>query len=209
MTQVIPKLLTFAEFVEWYPANSSQVYELHDGVIIEMPQPVGQHEEIVGFLAKKLILECDRLNLPYFIAKTALVKPLYKASGYFPDLLLINDLNLKNEPLWQSASTVSLSNSIPLVVEVVSTNWEDDYYTKLGNYEAMKIPEYWIVDYAGLGAKKFIGNPKKPTLSIYNLIEDEYQVKQFKDEDIIESANFPNLKLQVDCIFRAGKNKRL
>jgi Uma2 family endonuclease len=209
MVQVIPKLLTFAEFVEWYPENSSQVYELHDGVIIEMPQPVGQHEEIVGFLAKKLILECDRLNLSYFIPKTTLVKPPHKASGYFPDLLLINDLNLINEPLWQSASTVSLSNSIPLVVEVVSTNWEDDYYTKLGNYEAMKIPEYWIVDYLGLGAKKFIGNPKKPTLSIYNLVEDEYQVKQFQDEDIIESVTFPSLKLQVDSIFRAGKNKRL
>ena len=30
------------------------------------------------------------------------------------------------------------------VVEVVSTNWRDDYHNKFGDYEEMGIPEYWI-----------------------------------------------------------------
>ena len=35
--------------------------------------------------------------------------------------------------------------SIPLVIEVVSTNWRDDYGHKLVEYEAMGMEEYWIV----------------------------------------------------------------
>jgi Uma2 family endonuclease len=37
MTQTLRKLVTFEEFVEWKP--DGRRYELHDGVIVEMPQP--------------------------------------------------------------------------------------------------------------------------------------------------------------------------
>jgi Uma2 family endonuclease len=73
-----------------------------------------------------------------------------------------------NEPVWKKASTVTLEASIPLVIEVVSSNWRDDYYKKYGEYEEIGIAEYWIVDYLALGASKFVGNPKKPTISIYS-----------------------------------------
>jgi len=66
-----------------------------------------------------------------------------------------------------------VGHHIAMVVEVVSTNWRDDYHKKLADYEEMGIPEYWIVDYAALGGRSFIGNPKQPTLSIYSLIEEE------------------------------------
>jgi Uma2 family endonuclease len=38
----------------------------------------------------------------------------------------------------------------------------------------MGIPEYWIVDYAALGGRTFIENPKQPTISVYQLVEGEY-----------------------------------
>ncbi|AUB42844.1 Endonuclease, Uma2 family [Nostoc flagelliforme CCNUN1] len=91
-----------------------------------------------------------------------------------------------------------------MVVEVVSTNWDDDYYTKQGKYEGIGIPEYWVVDYLGLGAKKFTGNPKQPTISIYQLIDGEYQVTQFRSSDRILSATFPELNLTAEQIFQAG-----
>lgn len=34
---------------------------------------------------------------------------------------------------------------------------------KLGEYEALGIQEYWIVDYVALGGRRFIGNPKRTT----------------------------------------------
>lgn len=71
-----------------------------------------------------------RLKLPYFIPKTAFIKPTQSESAYSPDVLILNQPNLVNEPLWKKESTVSQGASIPLVVEVVSSNWRDDYLKK-------------------------------------------------------------------------------
>lgn len=48
-----------------------------------MTSPVGDHEEIVGFLAAKVTLEYSRLNLRYFIPKTAFVKPLWNKKFWY------------------------------------------------------------------------------------------------------------------------------
>lgn len=134
-----------------------------------MAQPAGDHEDIVEFLVEKIAIEYVRNGLPYTIPKTALIKATNSESAYSLDVLLLNHPNLINEPLWKKESTVSLAASIPLVVEVVCTNWDDDYYTKQGKYEGIGIPEYWVVDYLGLGAKKFTGNPKQPTISYLSI----------------------------------------
>jgi len=205
MTQALPKIVTFDEFIALYPENSGVRYELHNGEIVEMAQPTGKHERIKGFSAAELTLEFRRLNLPYFIPNQAIVKPPERESGYFPDVLILNDAALADEPFWEKSSTVTKGTSIPLVIEVVSTNWRDDYYLKLADYEEMGIPEYWIVDYAALGARKFIGNPKQPTFSVYQLIDGEYQVSQFRGSDKIISPSFPELNLTVEQVFKAGQ----
>jgi len=202
MIQIATKPLTFEEFVEWKPEKGR--YELHNGGIVEMSQPLGRHEKVIGFSARKLTVEFERLNLPYFIPKQALVKPPENESAYSPDVLILNEANLASEPLWQKFSTVTKEASIPLVVEVVSTKWQDDYLRKVGEYELIGIPEYWIVDYLGLGGRRFIGNPKQPTISVYQLVDGEYQISQFRGDDNIESAAFPELKLTAQQVFQAG-----
>ncbi|MBD2611146.1 Uma2 family endonuclease [Nostoc punctiforme FACHB-252] len=204
MTQVLRKLVTFDEFISWYPENPQRHYELHDGVIVEMVPPKGDHEEIVGFLALEISAEIKRLKLPYLIPKTAFIKPLEADSAYSPDVLILNRPNLVNEPLWKKESTVSYAESIPLVIEVVSSNWRDDYLKKAADYEAVGIAEYWIVDYAALGGRRFIGNPKQPTISVYLLVEGEYQVRQFLQGDVIESPTFPELNLTAEQIFQSA-----
>jgi Uma2 family endonuclease len=196
------KTITFEEFTQWKPEERR--YELHNGVIIEMSQPTGDHEDIVGFLALEISADIKRLHLPYFIPKTALVKPPDNESAYSPDILVLNRPNLVNEPLWKKQATVTQSASVPLVIEVVSTNWRDDYFTKLGQYESVGIPEYWIVDYAALGGKRFLGNPQQPTISIYSLVEGEYQVSQFRGDDPIVSLTLSELSLTANQIFQAG-----
>lgn len=200
MTQASLQLLEFSDFLAWKPEGNS--YELHEGVIVEM-QPTGKHEEITGFLATELTLEYKRLQLPYFIPKTALIKPTGKQSGYSPDVLLLDRSVLAQEDLWDKYSTVQLASSIPLVMEVVSTNWRDDYLTKLRDYEEIGIKEYWIIDYLALGGRRYIGNPKQPTISIYQLIDGEYQVNQFTNNNRILSSVFPDLNLTAQQIFDA------
>ena len=204
MVQVLaqPKLVTFTEFAEWKPEN--RFYELHNGVIIEMPQPVGDHEEITSFLTEKVMVEYLRLGLPYIIAKTVLIKPIDAESAYSPDVLVLNRPNLVNESLWKKTSTVTQGASIPLVIEVVSTNWRTDYLKKVNDYEEMGIPEYWVVDYLGIAGRRFIGNPKQPTILVHELIDGEYQVTAFRGGDRLISPTFPELILTANQIFEAG-----
>jgi len=204
MVQALPKtkLVTFEEFAQWKPEEGR--YELHNGVIIEMSQPLGGHEEVKGFLTTELAFEYRRLNLPYFIPNQALVKPPDSESGYLPDVLLLNRPNLINEPSWKKESTVTQGASVPLVIEVVSTNWRVDYLTKVKDYEEIGIPEYWIADYLALGGRRFIGSPKQPTIFIHELVDGEYQVSQFRGDDRIVSPTFPEFSLTANQIFQAG-----
>lgn len=203
MIQAKAKQIAFEEFLEWKPESGR--YELHDGVIVEM-QPTGKHEEITGFLSTELTLEFRRLHLPYFIPKQALIKAPNRETGYSPDVLIVNSTSLGTEPLWEKVSTITQGVSLPLVVEVVSTNWRDDYLTKVRDYEEIGIPEYWIVDYLGLGGLRYIGNPKQPTISIYYLVEGEYQVSQFRDADRIDSPTFPELNMTAQQVFQCGSS---
>jgi hypothetical protein len=203
MVQALVKTqpVTFDDFAQWKPEEG--FYELHDGVIVEMPQPLGKHEEVKGFLSTELVFEYRRLNFPYFLPTQAFVKVNDEESTYLPDILVLNRPNLLNESLWERQSTVTQGASIPLVVEVVSTNWRVDYLTKVKDYEEIGISEYWIVDYLGLGGRRFIGNPKQPTILIHELIDGEYQVTSFQGDDRIISPTFAELVLTANQVFQA------
>jgi len=219
MTQSLQRVFTFDGFLDFLETQPENIrYELYDGNIVKMPQPLGTHEQIIMFLARMLLLKTVELKLLYDISsKNVLVKPENKQSGYYPDILLLNLPNLKNEPLWEKESTVSKPDSIPLVIEVVSTNWRDDYHKKFADYEEMGIQEYWIVedtaldgspglkhvsvDYAALGGRDFIGYPKQPTIFVCELIDGEYVKTMFRGNDLIKSPNFPQLNLTAQQLF--------
>ncbi|MCC3415476.1 MAG: Uma2 family endonuclease [Microcoleus sp. PH2017_29_MFU_D_A] len=204
MIQTISKTITFDEFVAWYPENSVHKYELHNGVIVEMPLGTGDHSEVTGFLSSEINFEIRRLQLPYFIPGDCLIKPVRDEAGYQPDVIVLDRTALANEPRWKKESVITMGSSVRLAVEVVSTNWQDDYLVKVADYERLGIPEYWVVDYAALGGRRFIGNPKQPTISVYQLVDGEYQISQFRGNDIVESLAFPELKLTAEKIFLAG-----
>jgi len=197
------KTVSFDEFIAWYPENSEHRYELHRGVIIEMPKPRGKHSEIAGFLSLEFGLECRYSQFPCFVPKEAIVKPSRGETGYEPDLIVLNRAGLANEPRWKEESIITMGSSVRLIVEVVSTNWRDDYCLKVADYEQMGIPEYWIVDYLGLGGRRFIGSPKKPTISIYQLLDGEYQRQQFRGDHCLESFAFPECDLTAEQVFQA------
>lgn len=206
MVQSLTKPVTFEEFIEWYP-NTGIRYELHDGVIIEMPKPTGKHSDVTGFLIEELVLTIIQMGKRriWTIPRESIVKPSHEKSGYEPDIIVLDQDIISTEPRWESESIVENAQSVKLIIEVVSTNWRDDYYKKRADYEEMGIFEYWIVDYAALGGRNFIGNPKEPTLSVYQLVEGEYQVSQFRGDNLIISPTFLELNLTADNIFRAGR----
>lgn len=199
MIQTLIKSITFEEFLEWYPDGKGR-FELRNGVIVEM-NPNGEHEEVTGFLIRKINVEIDRLNLPYVTPSTYFVRPPETTAGYQPNLIVLDKPALISEPLWKKSSVISQASSVKLVVEVVSTNWQDDYLVKVAEYERLGIPEYWVVDCAALGGRRFIGNPKQPTVSIYQWVDGEYQVSEFREGDRIISSAFGELNLTVEQVF--------
>jgi Uma2 family endonuclease len=201
-TQTESKIYTFDEFIEWYPESSIVRYELHDGLIVEIPKPTGKHSKLTGSLVGKFfrsIREIGNRGI-WFIPRESIVKPFREKSGYEPDIIILNQETIHTETRWETESIIQNTTSVKLIVEVVSTNWQDDYYNKLRDYEGMGIPEYWIVDYAALGGRDFIGYPKQPTILVCELIDGEYVKTMFRGNDLIKSPTFPQLNLTAQQI---------
>ncbi len=139
-----------------------------------------------------------------FIPNTALVRPLGYDTGYKPDVLMVDSAALAQEPLWQRESVITQASSVKLLVDVVSTNWPDDYARKFEDYEAMGIAEYWIVDYKGLGGRRYIGFPKQPTITICTWVNGLYETRLVRQGDRLASPLFPSLTLTAAEIFQAA-----
>jgi Uma2 family endonuclease len=198
MTYTSSKLLTFEEFIARYGDNGR--YELIDGELREM-EPTGPHEAVAGSIAGRIYVEIFRGNLNWLVPKNCLIKPLSaEATALRPDVIVLDKTKLNQEPLWQQEPVICNGDTIQLVAEVVSTNWQDDYARKIEEYALLRIPEYWIVDFRGLGGLQFIGNPKKPTFTICQLVNGVYQQQQYRLEDPIYSYLFPDLQLKLDDI---------
>ena len=189
------------EFIAEY--GDGDRYELIDAELVEM-EPTGPHEQVAALVSRKLNVECDRLNLPYFIPHRCLIRPLGLANVFRPDVIVLDEEALAAEPLWTREPVITMGTTAKLVVEVVSTNWQNDYARKYEDYEAFGILEYWIVDYLGIGGKYYIGSPKQPTVTLCYLVDGAYQKVMFRRGDNIQSSVFPDLQLSTDQLFIFG-----
>ncbi|MEH1788463.1 Uma2 family endonuclease [Nostoc sp.] len=203
MVQSASRILTVDEFINHY--GECDRYELIDGELIEL-EPTGPHEQVSALIGRKLNVEIDRQDLSYFIPHRCLIKLLGTETAFRPDLIVLDQTQLINEPLWQQQPIITSANSIKLIAEIVSTNWQNDYARKAEDYALLGVSEYWIVDYLGIGGREYIGKPKQPTATICNLIEDEYQKQLFQNNDQLISSIFPNLRLTAQQIFSAGQS---
>ncbi|MEQ9549224.1 MAG: Uma2 family endonuclease [Coleofasciculus sp. G3-WIS-01] len=201
MIQSPLKLISVDEFITRYGDDNR--YELIDGELIEM-EPTGPHEQVASYVGRKLNVEIDRQDTPYFIPHRCLIKLLGTDTAFRPDVIVLDQTRLIHEPLWQQEPVITLGSTIKLVAEVVSTNWQNDYARKLEDYAILEIPEYWIVDYLGIGGREYIGKPKQPTLTICTLVEDEYQKQLFRSDDLLVSSIFPELQLTAQQIFNSS-----
>jgi len=113
-TQAEPKIFTFDEFIKWYPENSELRYELHHGVIFEMPKPRGKHSKLTGSLIEKLLItirETAKGDI-WFIPREVIVKPNCNQSGYEPDIIVLNQETIDNKTRWESESVIENSTSV-------------------------------------------------------------------------------------------------
>lgn len=198
MVAIAQKTLSFEEFLNW-DDESGRSFELVNGVAMPLSEPTAKHEDVVDGLCRLLVDHCQSLNLPYVPRQSKQVRlnaiPGESESSRKADIVVF----AKEEwaRMRQSYASAAAYIPPPLAIEVVSTNWRDDYRIKLNEYETLGILEYWIVDYAGLGGVQYIGSPKQSTVTINRLIDGEYQALRYQGEATIVSPTFPQLVLTI------------
>ncbi|MEL6492847.1 MAG: Uma2 family endonuclease [Cyanobacteria bacterium J06621_3] len=198
MTYTLSRLLSVDDFIAQYANNPR--YELADGELIDM-EPTGPHEAVGGKIAAQISMSIAQAKLPWFIPRTCLIRPSGEAAtARRPDVVVLDETALVNEPLWEREPVITLGRSVKMAVEVVSTNWETDYARKVEEYALFGIPEYWIVDFRGLGGTVFIGKPKQPTLTVCQLQGDEYIQRQYRRGETVSSPLLPDLTLQLSDV---------
>jgi len=207
MYATIAKPLTFEEFLAW-DDGSGRDFELLDGVPVPLSEPNANHEDLIERLCTYLESHSQTNDLPYVSRQSKQIRlktePDEKERSRKADIVVFDKAE------WQrmkgSSSSAAAYISPPGVIEVVSNNWKDDYLTKLAEYEDLGVLEYIIVDYAAFGGIRYIGSPKQPTITIYQLENGEYQPGRiFRGQDRIESRLFPTLTLTADEIFAMSR----
>jgi Uma2 family endonuclease len=199
--------LTFEAFLAW-DDGSGRDFELVDGVPMPLSEPNANHEDLIEKLCAYLEAHCQAQKLPYVPRQSKQIRlktePGEKEKSRKADIVIFE----REE--WQrmkgSSSSAAAYIPPPGAIEVVSNNWKDDYLIKVAEYEDLGVWEYMIVDYAAFGGVRFIGSPKQPTITIYQLEGSEYlPAKVFRGQERIDSRLFPNLPLTAEQIFEMSK----
>lgn len=145
--------LTFIQILEQLP-NEVGRYELVNGEIVRT-LPTQQHEDIADFIADAFKNEVKRCHFNYRASDRIVIKtltPTGTKQGRQPDV------NVVDRTLWELNRNAYTAFIEPLqvAVEVVSTNWEDDYVDKLDEYQRLGIAGYWIVDYLAIASRSYL-----------------------------------------------------
>lgn len=193
--------LTFDQYLHYHDGTDTR-YELVRGLLMPTIPAPWPHSKIAKFLERQFDSEIARLNLPWEAVRGDVGQRTEELSARLPDVLIAHQHDLA------ALGNRSAVLEVPalLVVEIVSESSKvDDYLYKLAEYRTQGIPEYWVVDYLALGAARYIGGEKVPTVSIYQWGDDTYQVRQFRGLDAIASPTFPDLRITAEQIFQAGQ----
>ncbi|MBP0003560.1 MAG: Uma2 family endonuclease [Cyanobacteria bacterium SBC] len=193
--------LTFRDFLEKLPDEEGD-YELVDGKIVRK-LPTRRHETIAEYIADELKAEIHRLSLNYWVSGRVVIRTITEdgtEQGRHPDITVVDKQLWESQPMAYSA----LLEPPQMVIEVVSTNWEDDYVDKLDEYRRLGIPEYWIVDYMAIASRSYLGKPKEPTVFVCSLDDNgTYQMTPYRESDRIVSPTFPELAVSVESILNS------
>ena len=158
------------------PADAPRV-ELLDGVMILVPSPTYNHQDIAGLLWFWLRQHAPR----EFRASQATGVAVSLNTTFEPDVLLV-DAHVAGSHHY------SLADHVTLVVEVVSPSTKRrDRLEKPAEYAAVGIPHYWRIEQDPLH------------VFAYDLVDSAYQLVADSDTELVLRAPF-EIKLPISEI---------
>ncbi|HBL11809.1 MAG TPA: Uma2 family endonuclease [Cyanobacteria bacterium UBA11162] len=192
---VTTKRLTFEEYLTYSDGTDTR-YELVNGELVAMSIGTGQHGEIIDCLYRQIDAEIGCSGRDWIVRPVAIGVRSPRAGKW--DTSRIPDLTVIPTQQWRELRTreavIELNEPPPiLVIEVVSESTKTvDYRAKRVEYNVLNIPEYWVVD------------PLISKVTIFTLVEELYEGREFVGSKQIVSNIFPQLVLSVEQIIRAG-----
>jgi Uma2 family endonuclease len=195
------RTLTFNEFLAYEFPDEGR-YELVNGDIARTLAS-RQHDNIAELIADAFKAEVRRLNLNYRVSGRVMIRT-ESAAGH--EQGRVPDVSVVDRTLWDAnlSAYTAFTEPLQVAVEVVSTNWEDDYIDKLDEYQRLGIAEFWIVDYLAMGSRELLGNPKQPTVFVGVLnAQNRYDLIPYRGAEVIKSPTFSELSLSVEQILMA------
>ena len=197
MMPAITQDLTFEAFIDIEDGNELNEYELVDGRLMLMPEPDDWHEEILEFLSFMFELQYRRRALRYSVRKRNALM-IDNTRGRRPDIAVIDRPTTRREERRPGIRTVPR-----MIVEIASGNWSTDLVEKQEEYEALQVPEYWIVDYRGQIPAKYCLRGKGKKVIVLTLEDGVYRKAEYLARETVPCLIFPELELTVEQILAA------
>ena len=184
-TKYMPPLVSWEDFLTWLPEDVQA--EWVDGEIIEMSPASSAHQRLVRFLSALLQHFAEHYQLGEIFPSPFLMRLADRPSGREPDLLFVTT---------EHAGRVRegyLDGPADLVVEIVSPESEKrDRHEKYLEYEAAKIPEFWLLD-----------QPRHEAYFYVLDAEGRYQMVAIGADGVYTSTVLKGLRLRVDWLWRS------
>lgn len=198
MIPAIARDLTFEAFIDVEDGNELNEYELVDGRLLLMPEPDDWHEEILEFLSFMFELQYRQMKLRYSVRKRNALM-LNDTRGRRPDIAVIDRPATRREGRQPGIRTVPR-----MIVEIASGNWSTDLVEKQEEYEALGVPEYWIVEhYRGQIPAKYCQRGKGKKVIVLRMEDGAYRKAEYLEGEVVPCLTFPELRLTVEQILLA------
>lgn len=185
----LTKTYTYSDYLLW---QFSERVELIKGYILKMSlAPSSNHQKISQNLNWKIYGFFQNHNCSVFVAPFDVRLPIKSAKKdttvIQPDLCVICDKDKIDDKGCKGAPD--------LIVEILSPkNSKHDVDTKFNLYQESGVKEYWIVE------------PQEKIVLVYSLRDGEYfGSKPFSEGEIIKSVLFPEMKIDVEDVFKRVK----
>ncbi len=174
--------MTLEEFFE-LPESVLPRYELHEGVLYIMPNPVIDHQQLIQWLMRRLAEQIEDTGFGYVFPPVDVV--LSNATVVAPDIVIVHAERT------DIVHPARIYGAPDIVVEILSSRRNRDLVNKRRLYEEAGIPEYWILDGAA------------DTLTALALDDDGEYVERavFTASDTLTTPLFPDFSLPLAQLF--------
>jgi Uma2 family endonuclease len=182
--------LSFEEYLT-YDDGTDVLYELVDGELVPMTPVSPKHSDIAEFLDRQFYRETQRLERNWKVKRGDVAIQTQTDRSRLPDVVAIDG------EVWQNLrESLRALLTVPplLVVEVIHPDRRtEDILDKRDEYQALRIPEYWTVDW----------DTNTPNITVRSLVDGRYQTAVFTASQRIFSRTFPELVLTAEQVLSA------